>query len=298
MLRSSQIGVATGTLLKRLWRSDGLWADKLQRAALLVTAGQVRAASLAQDYAASQGATGDLELVPAAFGGLASDGRPLASLMTGAAVAANTAAARASGGRFPLLKYGSVPQQRAAMNAEAERAAQAWLLMMARTQVADAGRAAVRSSMAAYDMSGVRLANPPCCGRCAILAGRVYHWSAGFKRHPGCDCTVQPSKSGNYIAEGDDIPLDQIRGLSKADRQAVEMGADLQRVVNAQRGMYSAEVYSKRVKATFDSTKHKDSLFPVRDNTRTVRLRPESILQHATDQPDAVRLLTKYGYIK
>lgn len=297
MLRSSQIGVATGTLLGSLWRSGGPWAGKLQRAALLVAAGQVRAAGLAQDFTASQGATGDLRLVPSAFGGLASDGRPLDSLMTGAAVAANTASARASGGNFPLLKYGSIPQQRAAMDAEANRAAQAWLMMVARTQVADAGRAAVRSSMAAYDMSGVRLANPPCCGRCAILAGRVYHWQAGFQRHPGCDCTMQPVK-GNYIAEGDDIPLDQIRGLSKADRQAIEMGADLQRVVNAQRGMYSAEVYGKRVKATFDSTKHRDSLFPVRDNTRTVRLRPESILQYATDQPDAVRLLTKYGYIK
>ena len=286
MLRSSQIGVATGTLLKNLWGTDGPWTDKLQRAALLVTAGQVRAAGLAQNYAAAQGATGDLELVPAAFGGLASDGRPLASLMTGAAVAANTASARAD-----------IPQQRAVMDAEAERAAHSWLMMVARTQVADAGRAAVRSSMAAYDMSGVRLANPPCCGRCAILAGRVFHWQAGFQRHPGCDCTMQPVR-GNYIAEGDDIPLDQIRGLSKADRQAVEMGADLQRVVNAQRGMYSAEVYGKRVKATFDSTKHKDSLFPVRDNTRTVRLRPESILRYATDQPDAVRLLTKYGYIR
>ena len=64
MLRSSQIGVATGTLLKNLWGTDGPWTDKLQRAALLVTAGQVRAAGLAQDYAAAQGATGDLYANP------------------------------------------------------------------------------------------------------------------------------------------------------------------------------------------------------------------------------------------
>ena len=286
---SARIGKATGVLLSSLWRSDGLWADKLNQAALIVTAGQIRAASLAITYTESHGASGDIGFVPAAFGGLASDGRPLSTLMAGASVAAD----RAGGGRFPLLKFPDLKSAREAQDA----AAQAWLLMAARTQIADTGRAAVRSAMAAYDMSGVRVANLPCCGRCAILAGRVYHWSAGFQRHQNCDCTMAPKPGTQVIAEDQDIPLDQIRGLSKADRQAVEMGADLTRVVNAQRGMYTAEVYGKKVKATFDSTKHRDALFPARDNVRTVRLRPESILRHATDQQDAVRLLTKYGYI-
>ena len=71
-----------------------------------------------------------------AFGGTASDGRPLSTLMAGASVAAN----RAGGGRFPLLKFPDLKSAREAQDA----AAQAWLLMAARTQIADTGRAAPR----------------------------------------------------------------------------------------------------------------------------------------------------------
>lgn len=297
----ARVGTATGSLLAPLWRSEGLWAGKVNRAALLVSAGQVRAATITGAYMASQTSTApEFDLVPSAFGGVASDGRPLASLMEGAAVAANAAQARVLGADrssgTPTFAR-SLDMKEAA--AESERAARAWLLMMARTQIADAGRAALRSSMAVWDMSGVRVANLPCCPRCAILAGRVYHWSAGFKRHPGCDCTMRPRADSTSVAEGDEIPLDQIRGLSKADRAAVDLGADLQRVVNAQRGMYTAEVYGQKVKATFDSTLHRDSLFPTRDNPNAVRLRPESILKAAgTDRDKAVTYLQRFGYIK
>ena len=41
--------------------------------------------------------------------------------------------------------------------------------------VTDAARAAESVSMTAYpDIYHVRYVNPPCCSRCAILAGRVY----------------------------------------------------------------------------------------------------------------------------
>lgn len=182
---SSRIGIATGGLLGSLWRSDGAWAEKVQRAALIVAAGQISAARLTADYSASYGMSGELELIPSAFGGLASDGRPLDSLMVGASVTANAAAARAKSTADALT--------------ESTRAAQAWLLMVARTQVADAARAALRSSMAAYNTGSIRVANLPCCGRCAILAGQVSYWSDGFQRHPGCDCTMQPTTPGNYV---------------------------------------------------------------------------------------------------
>lgn len=273
--RTHGVGVATSSLLVSRWRSPGSWADKLQRAALLLAAGQVQAARLAETFTTSQIGGADVSLEPSAFGGVASDGRPLSSLLVGASVAA---AAKAD-------------------LAEQSRAAEAWLRMAAITQVADAGRAALRSSMAIRDASGLRVVNLPCCGRCAILAGRVYHWSAGFKRHPGCDCTMQPIKGRESVAEGDEIPLDQIRGMSAADRKAVEMGADLTAVVNAQRGMYSAEAYGRRVKATFDSTMHRDAKFPRRDNAMSPRLRPESILANAKDSEDAIRLLKRFGYI-
>ena len=77
------------------------------------------------------------------------------------------------------------------------------------------------------------------------------------------------------------------------------MGADLQRVTNAQRGMYTADVYGKRVKATFDSTQHRDSLFPARDNPGAVRLRPEAILDMSNgDRDKALQYLQRFGYIK
>ena len=225
----ARVGVATASLLTPLWRSEGLWVGKLNRAALLVAAGQVRAASITGDYMASL-TTGvpEFELNPQAFGGLASDGRPLASLMEGAAVAANEARTRVlsrerSSGTPAFVRTGDMKEAAA----EAERAARAWLLMVARTQIADAGRAALRSSMAVWDMKGVRVANLPCCPRCAILAGRVYHWSAGFKRHPGCDCTMRPKEGSASVAEDDEVPLDQIRGLSLAHMMAAEMGVGL-----------------------------------------------------------------------
>lgn len=289
--RVRSIGAATGTLLAGQWDSAGLWSDKLSTAAGLVAVGQTRVAAMADGYVSGYVGGADLTIVPSAFAGVASDGRPLASLMVGAAVAANAV----SGGEFPLLTYASLDAMRAAQT----RAAKAWLLMAAMTQIADAARASLRSSMAVRDVSGLRVANLPCCGRCAVLAGRVYHWSAGFQRHPRCDCTMQPIEGKASVAEGDEIPLDQIRGLSAADRKAVEMGANLQDVVNAQRGMYSADVYGKRVKATFDSTQHRDAKFPTRDNPNSPRLRPESILKFADGNPDeAIRLLKRFGYIK
>ena len=122
-----------------------------------------------------------------------------------------------------------------------------------------------------------------------MLNGRHYHWKAGFPRHPGCDCT--------YAIDGRTVePIDpsSIRGLSQADRWAVDRGADLSAVVNAQRGMYTTEQYGQTSKATRDSTKHRDSAFP----SSKIRLRPESILDIAGDSEEAIGLLRDYGYIK
>ena len=277
LIRTHSYGAAAGSLLVSRWRSPGLWADKLKRAALVLTAAQVQAARLAEAFTVSQIGPAEASLVPEAFAGMASDGRPLDTLLVGAAVAAN-AKADVRG---------------------AQRAAEAWLRLVAVSQVADAARGALRSSMAVRDASGLRVANLPCCPRCAALAGRVYHWSAGFQRHPGCDCTLKPIPGRESVAEDDEIPLDQIRGLSAADRKAVEMGADLQDVVNAQRGMYTADTYGRRVKATFDSTMHRDAKFPRRTNPNSPRLRPESILEAADGDPEvAIRLLRRFGYIK
>lgn len=274
MARTRAIGTTTGLLLAQQWDRPGLWADKLTTAAALLTVGQTRAAGLADGYVSAAVGGSDSRIVAESFGGVASDGRPLPSLLAGASVAAN-----------------AVEVDRA------REVAKAWLLMAAMTQVADAARASLRSAMAVRDASGVRVASQPCCGRCAVLNGRVYSWRADFPRHPRCDCTYEPSRHGE-TAEVLEVPLDQIRGLSQADRQAIEMGADRSRVINSTRGMYTTRIHGQDVKATLDSTARRRSAFPLRDNPHAVRLRPESILAHAKDSEDAARLLARFGYIR
>lgn len=105
--------------------------------------------------------------------------------------------------------------------------------------VQDAGRAAESVSVATRERVGwVRHLTLPSCERCAVLAGKFYRWSDGFKRHPGCDCTMVP------VAENDDSMVydlaelaaqGQITGLSKADLRAINDGADFNQVANAHR---------------------------------------------------------------
>jgi hypothetical protein len=95
----------------------------------------------------------------------------------------------------------------------------------------------------------VRLLTPPSCSRCAVLAGRFYKWSAGFERHPMCDCrhVVATSEIADDLTSDPDA---YFRSLSreqqdyyfgKANAEAIRSGADLSRVVNAQDGMYVAD---------------------------------------------------------
>lgn len=53
--------------------------------------------------------------------------------------------------------------------------------------VTDAARATESVAIAVRpNIFHVRFVNPPCCARCAILAGHAYKWSTGFERHPNC----------------------------------------------------------------------------------------------------------------
>lgn len=102
--------------------------------------------------------------------------------------------------------------------------------------VQDAGRAAESVAVAARPrVKYVRHLTLPSCSRCALLAGRVYRYSEGFKRHPGCDCVMIPvtvaSPDLTYDI-GELVRAGQVTGLSKADRRALDDGADFGRVVN------------------------------------------------------------------
>jgi hypothetical protein len=150
--------------------------------------------------------------------------------------------------------------------------------------VQDAGRSAESVAVAARPRVGyTRYLSPPSCGRCAVLAGRTYRFSEGFKRHPGCDCTMIPAAEG--AAEGlvsdptDLVNKGLVTGLSKADLRAIrEDGADLNQVVNVRRSE-AGLVESGRVLA------------------RAGRLTPEGVYRLASNREEAVALLRRNRYL-
>lgn len=103
--------------------------------------------------------------------------------------------------------------------------------------VQDAGRAAQQVDATTRPrVAHVRHLNLPSCSRCAVLAGRVYRYSDGFKRHPNCDCVMIPTTvaAPDLTYDPNQLARDgQIRGLSRADLKALEDGADFGQVVNA-----------------------------------------------------------------
>lgn len=148
--------------------------------------------------------------------------------------------------------------------------------------VQEAGRAAQSVAVAATPrVEYVRLLTPPSCSRCAVLAGRVYRWSTGFLRHPGCDCIMVPTPEAGPLEPFDPVAAmeaGQITGLSKADAQALRDGANFGQIVNIRR------------KAAGLS----ESGYVL---ARAGRPTPAGIYRMATDRANAVELLRKYGYL-
>jgi hypothetical protein len=209
-----------------------------------------------------------------AFSGTASDGRDLETLLYQPAI--KTLAAIQSG----------APIQKAMTLGRLD------LDMIVRTQVADAGRVADGVALTARpQLTGyVRMLSPPSCDRCIVLAGRKYRWNQGFQRHPRCDCRHIP-----VAEDADDVRTDPkklFESLSEAEQnriftvagaQAIRDGADMNRVVNARRGMYTAGGRKFTTEAT---------------TGRRVRLMPEQIYAEANGNRDeALRLLRLHGYI-
>lgn len=166
-----------------------------------------------------------------------------------------------------------------------EQAATSYALdRLVQTLVTDASRTAATVEMLRRPaVTGhVRVLNPPSCSRCAVLAGRVYRWSTGFQRHPGCDCLMTPTT----LQAGSDHTTDpmqafergEVRGLSKTDAEAIQAGADMGQVVNVRR---------KKAGLTQGSSVIE----------RSGRLTPAGITRVASDKTEALALLRRYGYI-
>lgn len=180
---------------------------------------------------------------PAAFAGWTSAGLPLSVVIDTTPVVAKIAVAA-----------GATP-------ANALAVAGARLSRIAASEVQDAGRGMLeaRGRLEPKAHAGyVRRVSTPACGRCLLLAGRVYRWSTGFARHPGCDCQMIPA-----LVAHPDTPdprelfhrmtdAEQEKAVGKAAARAIRDGADPSSVVNAGRGMsrpgelYTSEATTKR----------------------------------------------------
>ncbi|GLY21686.1 hypothetical protein Misp04_14180 [Micromonospora sp. NBRC 101691] len=194
--RRRRLADALAAVAARLWRRispDDIarsWATALVDLVPVTNAAQLAAARVADAYldavldAQGIDPTAEARVVPAALAGVASDGRPLASLLyepaigTLKAIGAGATVERALAGGFASLD------------------------MMVRTQVADAGRAADQVAMVARRRAGgyTRMVVGRTCGRCVVLAGRWYAYNAGFDRHPRCRpgataCTFHPVRT-------------------------------------------------------------------------------------------------------
>jgi len=250
---------------------------------------------------------------PTPLVGRAGDGRPLESLFRSAVTGAKQLVS-ASG---PALE---VP--------EALRRSGLWLMTAVATALSDSARQSeslamgVRPKVTTY----VRMLNPPSCSRCVILAGARYRASVPFRRHPRCDCRHVPATEAGA---GDDMtvnpaeyfdslaPDEQERVFGTAGAEAIRAGADMGQVVNARRGMHTAQVGGRRVLVTSEGTTRRGIAYrylsdrtsvritPERPERRAAerrvarpRLMPETIRAVAVSQDDYVRLLRANGYLR
>ncbi|MDX3044099.1 hypothetical protein PV383_44105 [Streptomyces caniscabiei] len=282
-----------------------------QGAAILdaVVAGQLTSAQGAQAFVAQamaeRGAAARMaaELAPGSFAGVASDGRPLTTLLFQPAITTFTAWHAGADSQTALLT---------GMNQMAR---------MVATQIADTSRAATQTAMVTHRrcVSYVRVVKLPACGRCIILAGRQYSYSTGFQRHPKCDCGMDPvhtDEEWRAMAGPEELvaqmsPEEQRKRLGAAAVDALAKGADLAQVVNARRGMQTMTVHGRTIQATTEGTtvrgiagkrltvdaganKEKGQRYRI---ARRKRLMPEEILRLADDRDHQLRLLKLHGYI-
>lgn len=318
--KAQQREIARAVLASRaLWRRMGTDFDSsfaLVGGSLtnVVTLAQSRVAQGAQEYIpAVLDETGQRRAVaavadvfPDALVGYAGDGRTVDGLLYGSVVHAKQEVAR-----------GMTPRQALASSGQ-------WLTQVVGTVLSDTGRASERLGVAVRPVTGyVRMLNPPSCSRCAILAGRWYRVNAGFQRHPGCDCRHIPSSesvagdltvdTGAYFESLSTAEQDRI--FTKAGAEAIRDGADINQVVNARRGMSTAQINTGRgwtprgrlapvqiggrdVFITTEATTRRGVASRATTGRRGARLMPETISAIATDKADYLRLLRVNGYIR
>lgn len=284
------------------------WAARIATLLSLLTGAQRLAADSADRYLSDvldeQGLdpVADGSIGASALAGIASDGRPLASLLAQPGITAKVA----------LAQGATIDRAMAAGGALAE--------LIGHTQVADAGRVADQVALTARPRATgyVRMIVGKTCSRCLLLAGRWYAYNTGFRRHPRCDCVHIPGREDS-VGDLRTDPAAAFRAMGRAEQdqvfgkagaEAIRSGADISSVVNARRGM--ATVGETRTRTNADGLVVNESIrrqttirVAGRDLFTTTeaatrqrrRLMPEQIFRSARDRDDAVRLLRLHGYI-
>ena len=219
-----QLILMTVGLVRREWSSMGedldlSWSRISARVTLLTASAQLGAARDGLAYVPAalaqqrQSVAAEAQVNPRALAGIASDGRSLDQLLYSAVIHARSA------------KASSLPERL--------KVGRGWLDMLVQTQVADAARDAAMIAMAVRPgVQWVRIVNPPCCQRCAVLSGRVYRFSQGFDRHPGCNCSMLPQTVANPDATGLTLGPDDVKDLTAKQRTAIAGGADFNKTIN------------------------------------------------------------------
>lgn len=286
--QQQQIGLSTLALARRVWSQlgpgdfDQAWQGLGPQLTVVLSAGQ-RASALSgvafvpavlDEMGVAAEADATVSVGPLV--GVASDGRPLGSLLYQPVIRTRTALGDGASLDEALSSGGYL------------------LDNIVSTQTADAARAAV--SVASYVrpmvQGYIRMCNSGCCPRCAVLAGKFTFNETAFLRHTNCRCFNTPVDTPERAKDFPDarslIEAGEVRGLSQADTQAiVEDGADPARVINAHKGMSTEQLFGQKVKTTS----------ALSGEFGPVRLRPESILKLADDRAHTLELLAKFGYI-
>jgi hypothetical protein len=221
---------------------DASWARVAPSLLQVTGAAQLAAATAATAYVPAvldeTGQPDEPQAVvrPQVFAGVASDGRTLAGLLGVGVRQAKVASGRGSATEA-ALDYG-----------------RRWLEQTLQTAVTDAARDVTAAEVTVRDRMGwVRMVNPPCCSRCAVLAGRWYSWQANFDRHPRCDCTAIPSAenvAGDFTT--DPVELHRrglITDLSADQVKRINDGADPVKVLNEGRDRWRARLALERKRA-------------------------------------------------
>jgi len=242
MLDTRREWLTIGDDFDRGWRRVG------PRLALLVASAQAGSAESGAEYVAASLLAQGTPVQPEAgiraraLAGIASDGRSLEQLLYGAVIHSRTA------------KVDSLPQRL--------EVGRMWLDKAVQTQVADAGRDAAKVAMAVRpSVRWVRMVTPPCCQRCAVLAGDARTYSHEFKRHPGCNCTMIPTTVANPDFAGQALGPGDITDLTSKQRDALAGGANFHSTINdyqRKRAGFSGYLPPTRVDKVIDRAGQRD----------------------------------------